>query len=390
MIYIALSALLYWTEVPLIGLALLIAGQMVGYKKEGGRIQTYVPLAILMAVASWLIGFATWQGELEWSPSLFSVLHFSILLLVVSNLSRTKFTGGRELLCWMKIYGSVMVLAAVLAYGGVCPDFLFVAGGGVPRFEFVFREPSYLGLYNALLFGWILTETKKLDAGGWCAMSAIFLTGLLSLSGGGGIVLIFVVLSQWRRLLVNRRGLLLSFVTLLLIVPALLPLPFDEGVMVNQIGFVESRLERLISGQADMSARIRFIAPWHVMSDVLSTHTYFGVGFGWSETYLWENWQMYPEFQKINPDGTLLINPNIDNVFYYVIINTGVVGFLIFLVIIFKGYWGRLGKKSLRFTLLLTVMLFSGAIIHPLFALWVQMSMNKLYGRQLSSATNAV
>lgn len=355
------SILLYWSKLPYLGLALLLLSVLIQYIRN----TKVTHVNIIYAISFVAITYVLWiykvydynQGINNISESINTILHLSILIgcfvLIAPKFQRKTFLNY----CFIFSLISVILffwgqLSIILNKSSI---FFFKTATGVYRYEMTFAEPSFLAIYSCILLYFIFNEFKFKGAKVYFISFSLFLNVFMSFSGSGLILLgvIFILLFRF-----SLRSLTLMVISLCVSIPLLITYTSLPTV-------VEDRVGRLINNNVDPSTYLRFVAPVLLVLDTFESRPLLGSGLGLSDELILNNYSNYLYLLKKNEKGDSIYNTNIDNAWASLIFNTGIIGFLIVVLLLYTNKKNGFETNTLIF--FICTLFFAGAFIHPLF-----------------------
>jgi hypothetical protein len=362
-----LSILFYWVKLPYIGLLLLSCAASYAFIRQENVTYTNI---ITLVVSLFFFGLSWSLSELKddtgGSAALGTFLHLALLLgvtcLISPKFSKKQFVYFSYL---FSFFSFIFMLFGRFFYE---EKFYFITSEGARRYEFVFSEPSFLAIYSCLILYFLLDNIKVLNTKLYLVILVLILNTLLSGSGSGFILLLIIVFLFARLKLGELFRLSAVFSGLIFIIITFTQVPI----------IVEGRIDKIISGNVDASTRIRFIAPVVTSLYIAKNKPLLGVGLGFANDYIYQNYGDFYVLIKKTPNGSLIYNTNIDNAWAALYFSTGVLGFcIVLLVLLFKIYYKKISFKTLFF--LGSTLFFCGAFIHPLFIGLLFFRQNRTY-----------
>ncbi|WP_300435900.1 O-antigen ligase family protein [Zoogloea sp.] len=351
--------MLYWSPLPFLGYGASMALAL--YSLKSGRkiyLDRKVAIFVIFGICSYGAGLFL-HGFEPTSKSINTLVHFATLCIFLS-LARIEFNQDHVSL-FAKIYAFGAYASTLTLGTELASLFYFIDESGAKRFSFLFAEPSFLGLFSAMLCFLLLSYgavKKKVD---YFVISALIGLVFLSLSGSGLFVLgiSFIALFFSKPL---SKALIGRFFALSLVAVFALSMLYvsDFG------GFLFDRIENFFKGGDDRSAELRFIATAMLLDYTVENNFWFGSGFGLHAEYISRNYNNFIYLLKLTFEGDDVYNTNIDNGWVFIIFSSGFFGFLVILSAYLASAIKALGYRSF-FVLVFSMLFFSGAFIHPLF-----------------------
>lgn len=351
--------MLYWSPLPFLGYGALMALALYSLKSSGKiYLDRKVAIFVFFGICSYAAGLFL-HGFEPTSKSINTLAHFATLCFFLS-LARIEFNNDHVLI-FAKIYVFCAYASTLTLGTELASLFYFIDESGAKRFSFLFAEPSFLGLFSAMLCFLLLSYGVLKDKLDYLLVVALIGLVFLSLSGSGLFVLgiSFVALFFSKPL---SRALVGKFFALSLVaIFALVALYFSDFG-----GFLFDRIENLFKGGDDRSAELRFVATAMLLDYTVKNNFWFGSGFGLHAEYISRNYNEFIYLLKLTFEGEDVYNTNIDNGWVFMIFSSGFFGFLVVISAYLSSAIRALGYRSF-FVLVFSMLFFSGAFVHPLF-----------------------
>lgn len=346
------SIVFYWSNAPFLGLLTLLAGASYSIIKLESFSKTDVLVYLLslgILSSSWYYGFYLYSN----TGSLLTYLHtLALASLMFFVKPKLDYKALYRFAYFFSLISTFFIIIGKLFFEEV---FYYKTATGVKRYEFIFAEPSFLGIFCCLLLFFLLRVklTKKTQV----VTVLLLVVNILFTASGAGIALLAAILL----LRIN-----FSF-------SSIIKLSIGFSLSLSILAFttsipdlIYSRFERVMSGNYDTSTKIRFVAPALITRKILKDSPLFGVGLGNTDYYLRKDYSSYDYLLKKDSTGKYLINTNIDNVWVNILFSSGLFGLLGFLLLfLYRVMIGSLHIKTLVF--ISFTFFFCGAFIHPLF-----------------------
>ena len=352
-----LVVVLYWTKALLFGQLIVLVTVAISRmkSKRGQRTPTEAIPLILMAFLSYLIGLFV-DGSPKSLGSFFSVAHFLVLVLFACHLNLNISIGHKQLLRFSSGFILLNAIFICLNFATGYFDWMYLDDTrGSLRYQFVFTEPSYLGLFSAILVYLIGSSNSTIKAK---ITHCFLLVSLILLSkSAAGLALCFVGLFLTSFNGFNR---IKNYYYLVLIgVGASI-----YAYLAISDSFIQNRLELLSSG-TDQSFFIRFFAPWLTLENVIRAVPLTGTGFGHLGEFITKNYQDYLFLAKVDQANEIIENTNIENIIVYILASFGIPLSLVLILYLSRMVVKYGGPRNLIF--LITFCFFSGSFIGPIF-----------------------
>lgn len=288
--------------------------------------------------------------------ALFTLLHLYAIVIFSSQIKIN--ISDKGLTYFIAIFLIINYASLCFVYGfGLLQWMVLDDSRGFLRYQFIFSEPSYLAIYAAILiyFSGTAISDKYIK---YLLIILLFTLIYLSASASGMILsVIGLLLSSYKSNNGIRKNNLITTTVSAAIALILTSFAFDND-------FIRSRLDTF-SIEQDTAFFLRFIAPWMVVDNVISTHPITGSGFGFLNSYLLNNYANYDFMAKIDANNDYIENTNIDNIFAFVISSLGVplAAFVLYKLYRISRIAGGLRRSIFIFSL----SFFMGSFIGPLF-----------------------
>lgn len=235
------------------------------------------------------------------------------------------------------VFGSLVLHCLTFLVGG---DHFWLGD----RFQSFFLEPSYL----ALICGYALILRNRRI---YSIESLIHIALILSTKSFIGLlfVSVFILIRAPKRV---RVVLFLTFAI------------FSNFIFTSKIGLFNRDLS------SDLSLLIRLLYPLEIMKIVFLEHKLlFGLGYGQIDNWILDMYLISDElnfFIKRSWDGSIILNTNVDNILYNLVLSLGVLIVPVFFLIRknLRSFW--INDKS-EVILLILLVFSSGHVIGPLF-----------------------
>ncbi len=291
------------------------------------------------------------QGHLAASEMILHLLVLLIFFLLI-DLRHSK----KQVILFVKIFIAVNILTLALQVTGLSfLDTFLLDTRGALRYRFIFREPSFLGIYTATLIYLInISYSQKKETLVLTLM--LFSIVLMSLSAAAVFLSIIGLLMarkkhDWGKINISRSFYISAIVAAIIFISFNLP-------------FISDRMDQMSIG-ADVSYYIRVIAPWAAAAHILNEYPLTGVGFGYLEAYILNNSQDFAFMAKPMAEGGYAVNTNVDNLYAFLLMSLGPVLFLLLIFAIIVHLRRKSSVSNAIF--LLSLGFFTGAFVHPLF-----------------------
>lgn len=364
-----ISICLYWSGLPYIAISFIFFSALYSAYRYSTLNNKLIFSSIFIGI-SFTFGLLFSSNYPESHGPLVSAFHMFLLLLFFSII-RPKF-DTKSFSRFLVIFSFITFFSLLVTIIYHIEGLVFFTSQRQFRYEFIFLEPSYLGIYCCVLLAAFFFLMDSWDK--FSYTSAIFLSIIIFYTGSGSAI--FLLFSIFALFVISKYSLKnisvyahakfqfkWVFLALSLLVIALI-LWHDQ---ITTYDFIVRRLSRIASGNFDASTYMRFIAPLEVSKNIIEQSPFFGAGFGFGEEYLRNNYQIFSYLMKYDKYGYQIINLNIDNVYVSMLVQGGILG-VFWMIVMFIFTYRNYEHRSKRFYILILLsFFFSGALIHPLF-----------------------
>jgi len=355
-----LSFCLYFTKYSWLGLVVLTITAsflVISRKQIYLSFQTLV-LAIFIFVFFIYGSFARLD---IWREAAVTSLFHLVSLIVLFDLIKPRFNFTQFLMCariLIAICFITYIAGSVLNY----QHFFLTSAAGLPRFESIFSEPSYLALVLLLFLAIFLLDKNSVRKYSPEKLALIVgITLSTTITGIVGILFLFGILfvsSGW----LKKYALFISFSAAIILFWI-----FIDKAWMN---FFEYRINRIILGEIDRSSYIRLAGSFQVIYHALDQAPIFGLGFGHMPTYIEQNYESFQALYKQDNDGIWYKNTNVDNGFAWLIFNFGLVGLASYIFLLLAKIKNK--KIPLWFaSTIIFLLFFTGSFVSPLGLGWI-------------------
>lgn len=352
--YWLIVVLLYWSDEPRAGMlavAIILTFRIVCRprmirSRVGGAIAAITGTSYFLGIVSGLP-----QGHLAASEMILHLLAMLIFFLLI-DLRHSR----QQVILFAKIFIAVNMLTLALHVTGFSFfDTFLLDTRGALRYKFIFREPSFLGIYTATLI-YLINISYSQNKETLVLTLMLFSIVMMSLSSVSIFLSIIGLLMarknrDWRKINILKSFYISAIVAIIIFISFNLP-------------FISSRMDQISIG-ADYSTYIRVIAPWVAAAHILNEYPITGVGFGYLEAYILNNPQDFVFMATPMAEGGYTENTNVDNLYAFLLMSLGPI---LFLLLIFEIIVHLRRKSSVSNAIFLLSLGFcTGAFIHPLF-----------------------